>query len=67
MADASDLYGSLTEKLVSSLLLNSANPAMATPSQAFKKEGVETQQEPPKAKCYGEDRVQTTNRKGSEN
>ena len=34
--------GSLTEKLVSRMLLNSVNPEMATPSQASTEEGVET-------------------------
>jgi len=43
-------YGSLTEKLVRSMLLNSANAEMPTPSQASKEEGVETRQERPKAR-----------------
>lgn len=43
-------YGSLTEKLVSRMLSNSANPSLATPSQDSREEGVETKREPPKAK-----------------
>ena len=34
---------------------------MAIPSQAFSKEGVETRRAAPKAFCYGEGIVQTTN------
>ena len=44
-------YGSLTEKLVSSMLPNSVNPLLATPSQASEEEGVETRREPPKARA----------------
>lgn len=41
-------YGSLTEKLVSSLLLNSANAEIANAEPSPRREGVETRQEPPK-------------------
>ena len=34
---------------------------MAIPSQAWKQEGVETRRAAPKARCYGEGIVQTTN------
>jgi predicted RNA-binding Zn-ribbon protein involved in translation (DUF1610 family) len=54
-------YGSLTEKLVSSLLSKSVNAEMPTPSQAAKAEGVETGWEPPKAISQGEGTAQTTN------
>ena len=60
------IYGSLTEKLVRSTLLNSVNPEMATPSQASIEEGVETRQEPSKAIGHDEGIVQTTNRQGGE-
>jgi len=68
LADATDSIGSLIEKSVRVNALKFGKPCkMAMPSEALKRERVETRQGLPKTrKSHGEGIVQTTNRKGGE-